>query len=313
MDNYRLFDQLLTKYLLETITEEETRQFFALLEDPSCQALLTEDIDRHLAAGKSGSLTDRQTAMRLKARLAARRRVDRRGAVIRVRRIVAIAAAVLFIAAGLTNWLRTRQSSPGLAVRGPEIKKTDIGPGRDGAILTLADGSTIDLDSARNGKIVQQGITRVVKRGGLLTYEGDDHHGAAGSGDRSAVLLYNTVTVPAAHQIQLLLPDGSKVWLNASSTLRFPTAFTGRERRVQLTGEGYFEIAHNARQPFAVTAAGIEVQDIGTQFDIMAYSNEPAIQTTLVEGSARVISGLRNALLRPNEQASISGGTIAVQ
>jgi len=313
MDNYRLFDQLLAKYLLETITEEETRQFFDLLEDPSCQALLTEDIGRHLAAEKSDSATDRQVAMRIKARLAARRRSDRKGAVIRISRFVATAAAVLFIAAGLTIWVRTRKSPPGLAARGLEMKKTDIAPGRDGAILTLADGSTIDLDSTRNGKIIQQGITSIVKRGGVLSYEGGGHHASAGQGDQPSAVLYNTVTVTAAHQIQLLLPDGSKVWLNASSTLSFPTAFTGRERRVRLTGEGYFEIAHKAGQPFVVTAAGIEVQDIGTQFDVMAYSDEPAIQTTLVEGSARVASGVRSALLRPNEQASIVGGAIAVQ
>lgn len=306
MDNYRLFDQLLNKYLLETITEEETRQFFALLEDPACQALLKEDIGQYLDKEIPGESVDPEVVLRIKQRLVNRTRIEGKLQKIRHRRLaVAAAAAVLVLIAGLGVWIRTGRSKTSLVDRRQEAKSKDIPPGRNGAVLTLADGTTIDLDTTGNGKVSQQGNVSITKANGLLTYEGTDR--------RQPELLYNTVTVPPAHQIQLSLPDGSRVWLNAASSLRFPTSFKEGKRIVELTGEGYFEIAHKAGQPFVVKAAGIEVQDIGTQFDVMAYTNEPAIKTTLVEGAARVVSGDKSAMLRPNDQANISKETIAVQ
>lgn len=300
-----LIEQLLNKYLLETINEEETRQFFALLDDPDCRAFVMECIGEDLEEGAFDDRMDAQVAGRIKQRLALRIQDDRRGRVaglFRYRRVVAAAAAVLVIAVGMGIWLGSGRPEPGVAGKQPVAKKQDVPPGKNGAILTLADGTKIDLDSTGNGRVLQQGRTKITKVNGLVAYNG--------SGDE---VMYNTITVPPAHQVQLALADGSRVWLNASSTLRFPTTFTGGERVVELTGEGYFEVAHKPGQPFAVKVAGIQIQDIGTQFDIMAYADEPSIRTTLVEGSARVVNGGKSVVLRPNDQADAMKDNLTVR
>ena len=305
MENHTLFNRLLNKHLLGTITEEETRQFFSLLEDPACRRLLAQHIGEDLDEATFIGGIDPQLTARIQHRLAERRKKERNIRSFGYRSIVAAAAVVLLIAAGIGIWIRQTRTPPVLAGKQQPSKTNDIPPGKEGAILTLADGTTIDLDSTTNGNISRQGNTKITKTNGLLAYKPSDN--------KQAEVLYNTVTVPPAHQIQLSLADGSKVWLNASSSLRFPAAFTGNQRTVELTGEGYFEIAPNTSQPFTVRVGGIEVQDIGTQFNIMAYSNEPAVRTTLVQGAVKVVSGAGSALLRPNEQADATKEAIAVQ
>lgn len=292
----------MNKYLLETITEEETRRFFALLDDPDCQAYVKECIGADLVDGVFDDRRDPQLTSRIKQRLAVRIQGDRRGKMVVYRRLIATAAAVLAVSVGIGIWWKGERPA---AVKPPIAIKQDVPPGKEGAILTLADGTKIDLDSAGNGGVVQQGKTKVTKANGLLSY--------SGAGANETEILYNTITVPPAHQLQLSLSDGSKVWLNASSTLRFPTVFTGGKRVVELTGEAYFEVAHKPGQPFAVKVAGVQVQDIGTQFDIMAYTDEQTIRTTLVEGSARVVNGDKSVVLLPNDQADVTNGNIAVR
>lgn len=159
------------------------------------------------------------------------------------------------------------------------VQIQDILPGGNKAILQLADGSTIILDSSNNGNIANQGETKIIKIDGQLAYNAD------GS---SKEVLYNTISTPRGGQYQLILADGSKVWLNAASSLHFPTSFTGKERKVTLTGEGYFEVAKNAEMPFKVDVAGKgTVEVLGTHFNINAYENEPAINTTLLEGAVK--------------------------
>jgi ferric-dicitrate binding protein FerR (iron transport regulator) len=124
-------------------------------------------------------------------------------------------------------------------------------------------------------------------------------------------VLYNTVSTPRGGQYQLTLSDGSKVWLNASSSLRFPTAFPGTERRVEITGEAYFEVAGNESKPFVVDIAGKgEVEVLGTQFNINAYEDEPAIKTTLLEGKVKVSesNGSQSSVLKPGQQAQLANG-----
>jgi ferric-dicitrate binding protein FerR (iron transport regulator) len=303
-----LIEQLLNKYLLETITGEETRQFFALLDDPDCRAFVMECIGEDLEEGVFEDREDPQLASRIKRRLAVRMESDRRSRTVRLpgyRRFVAAAAAILVISIGMGIWWKSQRPETSLAGRQQVAKKQDIPPGKAGAILTLADGTKIDLDSTGNGSVLQQGKMKITKLNGMLSY-----HGVAND---QTEMMYNTITVPPAHQVELALSDGSRVWLNASSTLRFPSSFTGGERVVELTGEGYFEVAHKAGQPFAVKVAGMQVQDIGTQFDIMAYTDEPAIRTTVVEGSARVVNGGRSVVLRPNDQADVTKDNIAVR
>ncbi|MGX5820685.1 FecR family protein [Chitinophaga lutea] len=191
----------------------------------------------------------------------------------------------------------------------PVAKRTpapDIKPGRNVASLTLADGSQILLDDANDGVLANQGATTVIKaKDGQLVYDEAGHPGVAGP-------VYNTITTPYGGQYQVKLPDGTTVWLNAGSTLTFPTVFTGRERVVQLKGEAYFEVAHNTAMPFKVEARGQTVQVLGTKFNIMAYEDEAVVNTTLLQGAVKVSKGNRSSILQPGEQSTVRGDDINV-
>jgi ferric-dicitrate binding protein FerR (iron transport regulator) len=213
------------------------------------------------------------------------------------------AAAALLIIAGI--FLLRRSVPPPVAPHNM-LAKTVITPASDKAILTLADGSHIVLDDAANGNLARQGNTQLVKMaGGQLAY-----HPAAGDpattdpASQQAPMTYNEMTTPRGGFYQLVLPDGSKVWLDAASSIRFPTAFTGKDRLVELNGEAYFEIAPNAQQPFLINSNGLTVQVLGTEFNMMAYSDEDAVRTTLVSGSVRVIRGNDQLQIRPGQQAA---------
>ncbi|HET6999886.1 MAG TPA: FecR family protein [Puia sp.] len=170
------------------------------------------------------------------------------------------------------------------------------------AILTLANGSVIILDSTKNGIITNQGNVKIIKLdSGKLAYTPLTINGAA-----SSETSYNTISTPRAAQYQVVLSDGTKVWLNAASSLRYPTSFSGQDRKVELTGEGYFEVAKNKDKPFHVRVGAVEVEVLGTHFNIMAYDDEAAIQTTLLEGSVKVSYNNQTDLLKPGRQASLS-------
>jgi len=184
--------------------------------------------------------------------------------------------------------------------------KNDIPPGGNKATLTLADGSTIILDTAQNGFLTNQRGTKIIKlTTGLLSYK------RAGKDDGKA--LYNTVTTPRGGQYQLELPDGTLVWLNAASSLYFPTVFVGKERKVELKGEAYFEVAKNASMPFHVEVSNMDVQVLGTHFNIMSYFDEENINTTLLEGRVNLtVNGVTKNLL-PGKQAVVNKKTNAVE
>lgn len=168
-----------------------------------------------------------------------------------------------------------------------------IRPGKDVATLTLADGTTITLDSTANGIISQQGNVRITKLPtGELVYTPE--------GSNAQEILYNTMTTPKGGQYKLTLPDGSKVWLNAASSITYPAAFAGKERTVTIKGEVYFEIAKNENMPFHVKANNITVDVLGTSFNIMVYEDEPTIKTTLITGAIKV----NGYLLKPGQQAA---------
>jgi len=172
----------------------------------------------------------------------------------------------------------------------------DLAPGGNKATLTLADGSKIDLNSIKNGVSTAQPGARFVKESGQLAYNSADNNAQA------VAESYNTLTTPKGGQYQLTLADGTRVWLNAASSLKYPTAFAGSERIVELTGEAYFEVAHNAKQPFKVRTANQEIQDIGTQFDVNSYADETDSRTTLVEGSVKVINAKGETMMKPGQQ-----------
>src|SRR4030095_733458 len=176
--------------------------------------------------------------------------------------------------------------------------KNDVLPGGDKATLTLADGSSIVLDDAQNGTLAQQGSSKVIKLGGKLMYDATNKN--------SKEIVYNTISTPNGGQYQLELPDGSLVWLNATSSIHFPTSFIGKERRVEITGEAYFEVAKNHDMPFIVAVNRAEVQVLGTHFNVNAYSDEDDVKTTLLEGSVRVVSGANNNMIKPGQQSQLT-------
>jgi ferric-dicitrate binding protein FerR (iron transport regulator) len=203
------------------------------------------------------------------------------------------AAAILLLSAGVYWGLRRTDQAP------PEIVNTEqVNPGKNGAILTLADGSQVLLDTVTNANIgLQGGVTAKVVNG-TLQYVGIGN-----------AIVYNTMSTPVGRQFQIKLPDGSEVWLNAASSIRFPTAFAGNERKVEITGEVYFEVAENAAAPFRVKVENkADVEVLGTRFNINAYDDEPVISTTLLSGAVRVKNDrAENVILKPGQQARIAG------
>lgn len=245
---------------------------------------------------------------------------------------IAVAASILVLISAGTWFYFSQSTVKQTAEKGknePAINISPIVPGGNKAILTLGDGKTIPLATVQNGNLADQGHMQITKTDGRLIYtRKPDSDGSLNSKD-----IYNTVTTPRGGEYQITLPDGSKVWLNAASSLRFPIAFAGNERIVELTGEAYFEVnpqeqaiakgrnAQNskiAKTPFIVkinTPAGSknEVEVLGTHFNVMAYTDESAIKTTLVEGKVKVTSGSSIQTIRPGEQARLSEGTISVK
>lgn len=206
------------------------------------------------------------------------------------------AAAVVCLLAGYAvyHMLSKQKESPASIVQTP-----DIPAGREGAILTLADGSTVLLDSAGNGIIAKQDGTSVSLQDGRLTYDP--------SGNTGNDIVYNTMNTPRGRQFAITLPDGTRAWLNAASSIRYPTRFTGPERRVSITGEVYFEVNRKAAQPFRVSINdSMEVTVLGTQFNVNAYPDENSINTTLLEGSVLVAAKKEQILLRPGQQAMLN-------
>jgi len=214
-----------------------------------------------------------------------------------------VAAAVFIIVmAGVSYWLlqkngRNDNNKSASIITKPAI----ILPGTDKALLTMNDGSTVVLDSVQNAVLVQPGNANIQKQGSVLLYN------LANPANSESSIAFNTLSTPRGGQYRVVLSDGSQVWLNAASSLRFPTVFAGNGREVELTGEAYFEVAKNKRMPFHVRVNGIRVDVLGTHFNINAYSEEQDIKTSLLEGSVRVVNGSFDGFIKPGEQAIVSG------
>ncbi len=208
------------------------------------------------------------------------------------------AAAAVVLAAGAAYFLLQPVQAPQVAINTivkDTAKAPAIRPGSNKAVLILGDGSEIALADADSGQIARQGGALVSKNGtGQIVY--------AGTGEADATPVFHTISIPRGGQYNLTLPDGTRIWLNADSRLRFPAVFTGAEREVELEGEAYFEVARNERQPFRVKARGLDVEVLGTHFNVMAYADEPAVQATLLEGKVRLRNGSNAVVLKPGQQ-----------
>lgn len=223
---------------------------------------------------------------------------------------VAVAASIILIA-GFAFYLLKPTASTQVAQNKSIQKeiKNDVAPGGNKAVLTLANGTHIILDSAQNGMLTSQGNIKIIKLDdGQLSYQPSTQN------DQYPAVQYNTITTPKGGQYQVILSDGTKVWLNAASSLRFPNVFEGDDRKVELTGEGYFEVAHNESKPFHVSVADMEVKVLGTHFNVNAYEDEGEIRTTLLQGSVKVNRGNSAVVIKPNQQSvlNISNGTLKI-
>lgn len=221
-----------------------------------------------------------------------------------------VAAAIILLTVGLGTLYLTNDKQSTITLSKTKTK-IDVLPGVDKAILTLADGSKIILDQLKEGEISSSnGVTISKTSDGQIIYT--INPSVAGN---TKSLAYNKIETPKGGQYQVVLPDGTKVWLNAASSLKYPSLFAADERKVELTGEAYFEVAKEKSHPFRVISQNQTVEVLGTHFNINAYADDKAIKTTLLEGSVKVKNQAFARTIKPNEQAFINNyglGTIAV-
>jgi transmembrane sensor len=292
------FAQLIEKYEAGTASPEEIaelNEWYHSFDDESA------------TVGSDEPLTKSELGRAIKQRI---RQSTREESPALYRRIWFRAAAVvlvLLLGAASFYYLQPGPDKQ-VVIKTPVIQTpVEVVPGGNKALLTLADGSTIILDSATNGVLSTQGNIQVKKLdngllayevNGKMIYENDD-------------AFYNTISTPRGGQYKVTLSDGTKVWLNAASSIRFPVLFTGTERVVEVTGETYFEVAKNISKPFKVKAVNSEVEVLGTHFNINAYDDEASIKTTLLEGKVKVTVPGKSAtqparFLQAGQQSGIS-------
>ncbi|MDB5199226.1 MAG: FecR family protein [Chitinophagaceae bacterium] len=295
------FEELLDKYLLEKISRQETARFFSMLDEPEYEELLKEHIGKDFLEGSYDEREDLVRRERIKQKLAVLRMDNKKTfRLFTFPRIAAAAAILILFSTGAYFYFNKKSEH---VIAKTENKNDVAAPQTNKAVLTLSDGSKIILDSAGNGSLAVQGNVKVVKTAdGQIIYKGD-----------ATEIKYNTLTVPKGSKpVQLQLADGSKVWLNVASSITYPTAFSGNERKIQITGEAYFEIAHNTAMPFVVEKNDVSVQVLGTHFNVNSYDDEAAIKVTLLEGSVKVTKGNQTGLLKPGQQAQLTDKEIKV-
>lgn len=289
--NKQYFIQILTKYRLGEATPEEIKfleAYYNLFE--LNDSLITDENEADYLYLKDAikAIVDERIAQYEKKPVT----MPSRSGWIRY----AVAASILlFISVGAFFFIRSNHKADNFTAN----TYKGIKPGGNKATLTLANGSTISLDDATKGQIAKQAGVKITK-----TADGQIVYQANAVGQEQPV--QNTVSTPKGGQYKISLPDGTNVWLNAASSITYPTVFKGTEREVTLNGEGYFEVTKNKAMPFMVKSVMQTIEVLGTHFNINAYNDEALIKTTLLEGSVKVISATNSALIIPGEQAMIS-------
>ncbi len=310
----RPFSALLSDYINGTLSPDELEEFFALV--PANRDLLVTAIDEKAALDQALPENKDRTDRMINRLEAVLEKIEEPVAPVRrlpfLRPLGWVAAAILILATGTYFWIASyKREHPSVAMAS---KTVDIAPGHNGAVLTLSNNTQVVLDSLGNGTIATQTGANPLLLNGRLTYDPQK--------ETTTETVYNTVTTPRGRKFQLTLPDGTQVWLNAASSIRYPTVFTGTERKVELTGEGYFEIAKNTKMPFRVKVDNREdIVVMGTHFNVNAYENERTLNTTLLEGSVRVVDlgqqpatqqTEKSVVLKPGQQAQIRSEMIVV-
>jgi len=298
------FQFLLEQYLLQQLSEEELQEFFDAAALPEFEPLIKAALDRDLQLQSVRNITVSEQAIQSYEKFK-QWAADQQAEEKRRRKVVPLtwfryAAAVLLLAtAAVWIWgIKTPERDTIVTIS--DSQPIDVEPGGNRAILILADGSTIVLDSSNIGTLAMQGNARIEKTAsGEIVYRV--------GGKEKGEMMMNTMSTPRGGQYRLTLPDGSKVWLNAASSITYPTAFTGNNRTVQVDGELYFEVAKDAARPFIVKKGATHVTVLGTHFNVNAYNDEDQVKVTLLEGSVQVSSETSGAaaLLKPGQQISV--------
>jgi len=220
--------------------------------------------------------------------------VQRRDLTIVFRRVGIAASIILCLSVALIMLLRQQ---PSIAVEERFYTEQAVSPGRNVARLTLFDNKTIWLDDVAVGRVYNHNGMQIVKlEDGSVRFEMDAS--AIGNDIRQ-----NTISIPRGAHYRIILPDSTRVWLNSATTLAFPVTFAGAERKVALSGEAYFEVAKDSNKPFKVNANGTQIAVTGTHFNVMAYTDEQHVVTTLLEGGVDVFKGSSKIKLSPGQQA----------
>jgi len=287
--------ELILRYMRNELNEAQEKEFLSWLdENPENKELLNKLRQEHglqeeyaffASTGREAAWEDLKLKLQQERPVVPLRR--------RVLKYVVAASILLFSTFGLFYFLKHEKKQEQIAVQKQTIK-----PGGNRALLTLSDGRQISLDDAANGELAQlDNITILKTEGGQIVYQ-------VKNTDSSSPLTYNTISTPRGGQYKVILPDGSAIWLNALSSLRYPTSFTNQEhRKVELTGEAYFEVAKDKTRPFVVSCNNQTVHVLGTHFNINGYTDEGVTRTTLTEGAVRVTSGQGSVNIKPGEQA----------
>mgnify|MGYP000879843752 CR=1 FL=1 len=329
MEKERL-DEWFLQRLSGTITPEEERAFRLFVSDTANQELVESYIANILEQSPDLDLPSPEAEKALLDRILSNASAGTRSGNVRTlwRWGWAAAAIILFAAGGLYLWMN-RDEKVRSNVMAKQEQKADIEAGKDGAILTLADGRQVVLDSLGNGIVATQNGINLQLNNGRLAYEavvGGRSVRARPLPSQRGTAVYNVLTTPKGRQFRLVLPDGSKVWLNAASSIKYPVVFDEEERRVEISGEVYLEVAHSTSSEgeniaFIVQTANQQIRVLGTSFNVNAYDDEGAEKTTLIEGSVRVTAGgdsswgtsaganpgvrRKFVILKPGQQASV--------
>jgi transmembrane sensor len=281
--------ELAEKWLNGTITPQEEEEYAQWYNSFQPDDVVEIPVDR---AGNREALREK---------ILQKINQKRKGAVAFRQRKYRAAAAIFALLCGSAYFFWHSSPAPRHSAVNSSViqqKRPDIVPGTTGAVLTLPDGRVIVLDTAGNGRLAGSGEVNIIKSDGTVAFVSVNK-----SSDNSVE--FNTLATPRGRQQQLVLPDGSKVWLNAESSIRFPNAFNRATREVDIAGEAYFEVAKNSRQPFTVHVNNASIEVLGTHFNVMAYENEPALETTLLEGSIKFRNDDKVLLLKPGQQSRL--------
>jgi len=301
------FRQLLENYVGGRINATEQQEFFNLLQRDDYRLLLEKIMQQEWEQGAYEEAGNEQVGKLVEAFVMNNIRTPvKRMPFFHRYRVAAAASILVLVLAGYFLFFNkpVTEDRPRGTTSAP---LPDVAPGQYKAKLTISDGSSIILDSAAQGQLVKQGNTQVFNRNGQLIYD-------SSSNKQGASLIYNTLSTARGEIYSTILADGSRVWLNSASSVKFPVTFTGKERVIEITGEAYLEVAPQYakngkdRVPFIVKTADQQIAVLGTHFNINAYTEENSTRTTLLEGSVRVSSGNRSVLIKPGEQSVLQNG-----